>query len=383
MIELKKSDRCVQIQRFVGFLWLAMACSETIAPLSPQVVWKTPVALGGVRPAADSTLAYFASDYHELIALDRANGRVRWRKHSGSGGEFTAGSDIVAARDVAVLADVALVAFDRKDGHIRWRFQPNGFTPGRSSLTTDGSRVFAGSPQGKVFAVDALTGDEVWSTAIDDAPAYGAFGPVLFAGTLYVGLGRATTPGTGGIVALDARTGIVVWKRIFPSSGALKHSNGEGNPVVSDSVVVAANGGGEIHALRRSSGEILWTAPALPETGTWQGDIRPLALSGNIVIAGSSSGIVTAYSLSSGAQLWKTDPRSGSVIYPFSTDGRLLYYVGAGGDLRALNAETGALTWEFNRVAGRRTEARFAPRLIGDTLFVSTTEAGYAIRVSP
>ena len=75
-----------------------------------------------------------------------------------------------------------------------------------------------------VYALDAATGRLLWKTVADDQPLSRVTGtPTLYAGHLYVPLvaaeeGQAMNPGyaccrtRGGLVALDATTGRIVWK---------------------------------------------------------------------------------------------------------------------------------------------------------------------------
>jgi polyvinyl alcohol dehydrogenase (cytochrome) len=118
-------------------------------------------------------------------------------------------------------------ALDAKSGCIRWTFQTT--VEVRTSVVIPPAsgkikRAFFADLIGRVYAVDATTGRELWRRRVDEHPSATVTGtPVYYAGTLYVPLSsleEATVdPGypcctfRGSVVALDAATGKLRWKR--------------------------------------------------------------------------------------------------------------------------------------------------------------------------
>jgi polyvinyl alcohol dehydrogenase (cytochrome) len=118
-------------------------------------------------------------------------------------------------------------ALDAKSGCIRWTFETTAEI--RTPVVvppTDGrlKRAFFGDLIGRVYALDAATGRELWRRRVDDHPSATVTGaPVYYGGLLYVpvsSLEEATVdPGypcctfRGSVVALDAVTGKLRWKR--------------------------------------------------------------------------------------------------------------------------------------------------------------------------
>ena len=117
-------------------------------------------------------------------------------------------------------------ALDARTGCVRWTFSttaevrtPIVVPPMKSPL----KRAFFGDLTGHVYAVDAATGRELWRLRMDDHPSTTITGaPVYYDGTLYVpvsSLEEATAKPDpcctfrGSVVALDAATGAVRWKR--------------------------------------------------------------------------------------------------------------------------------------------------------------------------
>ena len=118
-------------------------------------------------------------------------------------------------------------ALDAKTGCIRWTFATSAevrtpiVIPVAAGKTR---RAYFGDILGRVYAVDALSGKELWRKRVDDHPSATITGaPVYFKGTLYVGvssLEEATTDPSypcctfrGSVVAYDAATGTRRWQR--------------------------------------------------------------------------------------------------------------------------------------------------------------------------
>lgn len=118
-------------------------------------------------------------------------------------------------------------ALDAKSGCIRWTFATTAEvrtsvlvppTPGKKKTAYFGDII------GRVYAVDALTGHELWRQRLDDHPSATITGtPVFHAGVLYVPV-SSLEEGTadpkypcctfrGSVVAIEASTGKRLWKR--------------------------------------------------------------------------------------------------------------------------------------------------------------------------
>lgn len=123
--------------------------------------------------------------------------------------------------------DGTVYALDEKSGCIRWRYQTSAevrtpviVPPAFGTL----KRAFFGDLIGRVYALDALTGRELWRVRIDPHPSATITGaPVYSEGVLYVpvsSLEEATADPKypcctfrGSVVAIDATTGNPIWQR--------------------------------------------------------------------------------------------------------------------------------------------------------------------------
>jgi outer membrane protein assembly factor BamB len=140
-------------------------------------------------------------------------------------------------------------------GGVKWQVQTGGAV--RSSPAVTDTRVFVGSADGSLYALDRTNGRTVWSF------------------------------GAGG--AVDA------------------------SPAVAHGLVVAATLGGRIFAVEEGSGRLRWslaTGPALPPNtspaGGWDLWASSPVIVGSTVIIGAPDGGVYSLDLGTGKQHWRT-----------------------------------------------------------------------------
>ena len=114
-------------------------------------------------------------------------------------------------------------AFEAKTGKALWKFDPE--VPGsaginaccdvvnRGAAYADG-RVFVGTVDGRLIALDAQTGLKIWSSqTVDDNQAYTITGaPRVARGKVYIGNGGAEYGVRGYVSAYDSATGELVWR---------------------------------------------------------------------------------------------------------------------------------------------------------------------------
>ena len=121
----------------------------------------------------------------------------------------------------------SVYALDAASGCIDWIFSARAgvrtaVVIGRPVRTARVAAYFA-DQNGYVYAVDAATGHEIWSRKADEHPLVRLTGsPALFDGRLYVPLssyeeggkppGYACCTFRGGVIALDARSGSTIWR---------------------------------------------------------------------------------------------------------------------------------------------------------------------------
>src|SRR4051812_12027945 len=93
----------VGLNAALGWTTRAQRPAPRAAPV-PTALWQTE-GEGRGRPAIDGTTAYFLSKRHEVLALDTADGAVRWRQGTREPGDSTEGSALVLSGSVVVAGD--------------------------------------------------------------------------------------------------------------------------------------------------------------------------------------------------------------------------------------------------------------------------------------
>lgn len=361
-----------------GLLCLAPTRAEPRLPLAPpRMVWRVPGEPHG-QPAADSAHVYFLSARHELLALNRLNGRTEWvAALTGAQGE-TMGSVVRLSGQVVVTGDDDLVAVDRRTGRMRWRFRAGeGETPGVYLGDAAGGTVFAGSASATVFAIDAASGQLRWRAKLPVEGPATAFEPVAARGFVLCAYTSRTSPPRGGLVAFGVQSGALAWHAPFGDSAESAAAAG-GGPVVAGSAAVAASTDGRIHAIHLPSGRRLWTAgPVRVPTGIWSPDFQPLIAAGRTVIAGSTSGVVRGYDADRvGHPQWTLDPGLGSFLFKATAAGHVACFVSFSGTLIAVDARRGRVTWT---VGGGAMRFAWPPLLHRGHIYAATTNAYVAM----
>ncbi len=229
--------------------------------------------------------------------------------------------------------------------------------------------VYAMGTDGLVSAFSASNGARLWSTS------FGVSGDgenTVFGGGVSFDSGRVyVATGYGEVAALEADSGKQVWK-VRPA-GPLR-----GSPTVAFNSVYVMTQNNQIHALNAADGAPLWTeSGAIGQAGVF-GVAAPAAGQGT-VIAGYSSGELSAYRYENGRTLWSDALARTSISTevgsltdvdadPIIDRGRV-YALGQGGRMAAYDLVTGQRIWELN-LAGIST-----PAVAGDWVFTLTDDA--------
>jgi outer membrane protein assembly factor BamB len=236
-----------------------------------------------------------------------------------------------------------------------------------SPVVKDG-KLFVIDSEAHVIAMNALTGARLWVTPI----AGGRSAKSLFGGGVSVDGDRVfVTTGVGDVVALNAATGAFIWKKRM--SGPLR-----GSPTVANGNVFVMSQDNQIYALNQSDGETQWSESGTVETTGVFGVSAPAVAQGTVV-AGFSSGELSAYRYENGRNLWgdalarTTISTSVAALADIDADpvidrGRV-FAIGQGGRMASYELVSGQRLWEIN-VGGIST-----PAVVGEWVFVVTNEA--------
>ncbi len=231
-----------------------------------------------------------------------------------------------------------------------------------------GGKLFVMDTNGQLNTFDAASGARGWTRAFrvsgrTDSSVFGG-GASYDDGKVYI------TTGLGEVAALDATTANQLWTA--KPAGPLR-----GSPTIAFNSVYVMTQDNRIHALGAEDGKQLWNeSGSSGQTGVF-GVAAPAAGQGT-VIAGYSTGELSAYRYENGRTLWSDALARTSISTqvgvltdvdadPIIDSGRV-YALGQGGRMAAYELVSGQRIWELN-LAGIST-----PAVAGDWIFTLTDD---------
>lgn len=220
------------------------------------------------------------------------------------------------------------------------------------------NKVYAASRDGKVSALDLVSGDTLWSIDLrdgDDAPLFGGIShwwnerSAKVGGGVSVGFDKVFV-GTedGQVVALNPQTGETLWS---------VNVKGEvlAAPVAGEGLVLVNTGGGRIFALQPDTGEQRWMHETENAILTLRGISQVSAQNGG-VIYGTGNGKVGALIADKGVPAWEeaitvakgaTDlARIIDVDATPIVDNGTIYAIAYNGQLVAMELRSGRILWK-------------------------------------
>jgi outer membrane protein assembly factor BamB len=292
---------------------------------SGAVTWSTPIS-GGVdgnaRYDQERGQVYVGSDDGYLYAIDPGKGTIRWS--SKFKGAVDHGPDMGSAGLFLATAADRVFAVDPSDGKMRWQYEretPEGFTiHGYAVPHQHGAVVYAGFSDGYLAALQAETGDLLWSRSL--AAASEQFvdvdaSPIVQGDKLYA------ASFSGGLYALRPKDGEVLWHVIIDGTSGIAMG-------AANLYVVSSREGMAAVSLQ---GNILWRQ-GLPEAG----DLTvPIEVGPYLVFSGSHQGLFIL-ERSTGKLLQVFDPARGMCAAPtIDREGKAIYVLANSGTLYALD----------------------------------------------
>ena len=291
-------------------------------------------------PVLASGRLFFGTNHGLVLAVEASSGRIAWHRQfagciasSPAVGNGIAYIGLMNPPPCTGTAPSFLVALDTRNGKTLWRFRAGVI---ETSPLLAGGRVYFGSWDHRVYALDARTGRLAWSFATGDRVK----GGVALAGrTVYAG------SYDGQLYALDARSGRLRW-----TAGGGRLGRLYATPSVAHGRLFVSSTNGRVYAFSLSGNELWWV-----QTGSYV--YSPAALAGGTAYVGSYDHRLYALSQATGRTRWAFDagaPISGAptviggLVY-FSTCGSCSSYESDARARRtfALDAATGRLVWRF------------------------------------
>ncbi|HSD28805.1 MAG TPA: PQQ-binding-like beta-propeller repeat protein [Vicinamibacteria bacterium] len=259
------------------------------------------------RAALDGATLYFQADDGQVYALDAASGRERWRAR-------------------VVEKPIERLPFDNPKS----RYDRFG-----SDVTVAGGRLYLGTHDGRVLALDPARGEKAWEFASGDSVLAA---PAVDAGLVFFGSFDAH------VYALDAGSGKLLWKRDARAPVV-------STPAVAGDRVVVGNRGYDLTAYDARTGEPAWTRYI------WFSWVESSAVvrDGVAYVGSSDAAAVYAFDARTGERRWKTDVFGWAWGQPAVTDRRVYagtasqkdYLAGHEGMVVAMDRSSGRPVWHY------------------------------------
>lgn len=216
--------------------------------------------------------------------------------------------------------------------------------------------AFAAADGKKLWSVD-LRKDKSGDLVIGGGVAYSA-------GRLYV------TNGYNQLLCLDPRDGALIWEKGLPAPSRAA-------PTIADGRVFVVTMDSKIVAFNADSGQYLWDYAGIGTIAGLVGQASPAA-SGNLVISAFSSGELYALQAENGALSWSENLSGQRVMSGLQSitdisglpvvDKGMVFAISFGGRLAAIDERTGARVWQ------RDIGSPHTPWVAGNHMFIITNE---------
>jgi polyvinyl alcohol dehydrogenase (cytochrome) len=213
------------------------------APAGPLAVGG-PLDWNGWGPTPANTR--YQSSLDGLTVDDIPRLRLKWAFGVPNATQSRSQPAVVGGR-VYMGSDIGTIyALDMQTGCTYWTFQADASVRTAISVgeVRTGTAIFFADAEARAYAVDANTGQRLWTRTVDFHPAARATGaPVYYDGVLYVpqsGVSEETAASMpdyecctfrGAVSALDASTGDLVWKSYMMPEPQRRGTSSTGKPL--------------------------------------------------------------------------------------------------------------------------------------------------------
>jgi outer membrane protein assembly factor BamB len=301
------------------------------------------------------------------VALDLRDGRILWSTPLSGGIDSEARYDDVH-RQVYLGTDDGLVyALDPNSGATRWSYRGKGAIERRAEL--GGDAIYVSSATDRVVALEPRTGRLLWQYERESPEGFtihGHAGPRLHRGLVYTGFSD------GYLVALNAGTGDLVWTRSLATASE-QYVDVDATPALfGEDLLLASSYSGGLYALTTSSGDVRWRLGV-------EGASSVRVIDGRLYFSAPRDGLTAL--TPTGDILWRQGlADAGDLTPPFGV-GPYLLFSGSRAGLFIVERERGRLLEIFN--PGRGMCAGAALGADGRTVYaLSNSGSVYALTIN-
>lgn len=321
------------------------------------------------RGNAEHTGVYAAAGVPKFTA-------IKWQFHTK--GQVISSPAISGDKLFFGSSDHCLYALDLATGAQKWRFKSEGRIT--SSPAASAGIVYFGSYDGNFYAVDTETGQLKWkfqtagerrfaakhlhgaepaSETMPDPFDMYLSSPALSNGAVYFGSGDAN------VYALDAATGKLKWKF---KTGDVVHAS----PAISGGKLFVGSWDSYFYALDANSGTEIWRFKTGedPEIHNQVGIQSSAAVADGVVYFGCRDSKFYAVDVATGKERWSFHNKGSWVISsPAVRDGKVYFATADTGLLHAFDAKAGTPLFSLDF---KHWVMFSSPAIAGDTLYVGS-----------
>ena len=323
-------------------------------------------------PAVVGNRLYIGSAHGSIFSLggatyciDTESKQVIWRYNSPTpifSSPSVAGGRVYIGEGYHQDSDCHLRCLDAKTGDPIWSFKTASHVES-TPFISQGKLYFTAGADG-VYCIDALEGQQIWHYE----SVHADMSPVVHKGKVYFGTGY----GTYQIFAIDAETGTEIWSTQMPypvwgspsaNENLVFFGLGRGN--FSESAPIPA---GKVVALNAETGDIVWEYEAEDAV------LTAIAVQNGHVTFGSRDGYVYCLQETDGKLNWQTDV-GGPVVSSPTVTTEIIYAAAKNGYIYALSADNGKMQWEFDtRTVTRNIELYSSPAVANGLLYIGSSD---------
>jgi eukaryotic-like serine/threonine-protein kinase len=311
-------------------------------------------------PAIANGVVFVGSSDGAFYAIDQRSGQQKWKVVLTNP---ISSSPAVSDGLVYFLCyDRGFYALSADTGEIKWMFATggerrfeaaglHGLSPGAqniadpmdlylSSPAVDHNRVYFGSSDGHIYALDATTGVLLWSFETGEVVHAS---PAVINGTVYIGSWDSY------LYALDAETGRQKWRFKSGEDPVIHNQVGfQSSPALVDGTVYVGCRDGHVYAVDANTGKKKWDYST---SQSWVNG-TPAVRDGVVYVGTSDTHRFHALDARTGRLLFVFDAHA-LVFGSAAVAGALVYFGAFNGQLYALDSHTGKLAWQFQTDGAR------------------------------
>lgn len=285
-------------------------------PIAIKKLWSASIGEGeaelGVRqkPVIDGDLIFAADSANQLVALEKATGKVRWKvnpnKEAENGGwkfwekstqpfALTGGPAVYSGLVAVGGRNGEVFAFNAVDGSLMWKTMISSSVISAPLITFD--TVIVRANDGKVFGLDIASGEKRWQfdRGLPSLSVRGNSAPVLGPGVILLGYEDGT------LIALRQQDGTRLWEQLVAKPDGRteidRMADIDGEIQVGDREVFASSFRNSSMAISLANGQPIWVR----EVGGYAG----IALLSDRIILSDRDSHVVALERNGGSDLWK------------------------------------------------------------------------------